>query len=281
MSSNPAQPPPPSAAREPRRSERHDELRRESRSNPTRVDFLETVVSVYELLEPWERRAAAIRIGRGPKLSYRKAFCRIEHYFAAGPQRIFHGGVRVHAHGPNFAVRFFDRVVTAGDAGTGDPREAFLYLKREALLRHWNGRFLVAQLTEASKPGTMRTATSTAGCCSIPRRATESSSKWTLSNISRSLSENGRRLRCQTRATRHSPRVWRSPNVRVRPHAAQHRPGTVRVPGVLALKSTGDFGPGLARVLTGSRLPARAQVPHNQDRRPVRQFEQKCGHTYE
>ena len=153
MSSNPAQPPPPSAAREPRRSERHDELRRESRSNPTRVDFLETVVSVYELLEPWERRAAAIRIGRGPKLSYRKAFCRIEHYFAAGPQRIFHGGVRVHAHGPNFAVRFFDRVVTAGDAGTGDPREAFLYLKREALLRHWNGRFLVAQLTEASKPG--------------------------------------------------------------------------------------------------------------------------------
>jgi hypothetical protein len=27
-----------------------------------------------------------------------------------------------------------------------------LYLKRDELLKHWNGKFLLAQLTEASKP---------------------------------------------------------------------------------------------------------------------------------
>ena len=40
--------------------------RRQS-SNPTRANFLEAVVSVYELLEADERRDAVLRIGRGPK----------------------------------------------------------------------------------------------------------------------------------------------------------------------------------------------------------------------
>ncbi len=149
-----AEPPPPApAAREPSGSGRDDESCRRGRSNPTRADFLETVVSAYELLEPEERREAALRIGRGPELSYSKAFCRIEHYFAVRPARIFHGGVQVRFHGPNFAVRFFDRVVRAGEAGRDNSLEVSLYLKRDVLLRHWNGRFLLAQLTEASKGG--------------------------------------------------------------------------------------------------------------------------------
>jgi hypothetical protein len=122
-------------------------------SNPTRTDFLEAVVSAYELLEPDERREAKLRIGRGSRLPYSKAFCRIEHYFSAGRNRIFHGGVRVQAHGPNFAVRFFDHVVRAGEAGREGPLDVSLYVKRDALLKHWNGRFLLAQLAEASKPG--------------------------------------------------------------------------------------------------------------------------------
>jgi hypothetical protein len=120
--------------------------------NPTRTDFLEAVVSAYELLEPEERREAMLRIGQGSRLSYSQAFCRIQHYFSAAGIRIFHGGVHVQPHGPNFAVRFFDRVVTVGTAGKGNPLEVSLYLKRDVLLKHWNGRFLLAQLTEASKP---------------------------------------------------------------------------------------------------------------------------------
>lgn len=69
-------------------------------SNPTRTDFLETVVSAYELLDPEERREGMLRIGRGSRLPYSKAFCRIEHYFSAGGNRIFHGGVHVQPHGP-------------------------------------------------------------------------------------------------------------------------------------------------------------------------------------
>ena len=68
-------------------------------------------------------------------------------------KRIFHGGVRVQAHGPNFAVRFFDHVVRADGAGSGSPLAVSLYVKRDALLKHWNGRFLLAQLAAASKPG--------------------------------------------------------------------------------------------------------------------------------
>jgi hypothetical protein len=121
-------------------------------SNRTRVDFLETVTSAYELLEPEERREATIRIGRGPTLSYQKAFCRIEHYLGVPGCRIFHGGVRVQLHGPNFAVRFFDRIQPY-QAGSNVPRTVLLYLKQETLQAHWNGRFLAAQLTEAARPG--------------------------------------------------------------------------------------------------------------------------------
>ena len=83
---------------------------RQLASNRTRVDLLETVTSAYELLEPDERREATLRIGRGPTLSYHRAFCRIEHYLGVFDPRIFYGGVRVQLHGPNFSVRFFDRV---------------------------------------------------------------------------------------------------------------------------------------------------------------------------
>jgi hypothetical protein len=122
-------------------------------SNPTRTDFLEAVVNAYELLEPEERREAMLRIGRGARLPYSKAFCRIEHYCSARGSRIFHGGVRVQAHGPNFAVRFFDRAVKAGEAGVTGPLDVSLYVKRDALLTHWNGKFVLAQLMEANKPG--------------------------------------------------------------------------------------------------------------------------------
>jgi hypothetical protein len=154
MLSMPSEPRPRApAARDARDSGREDEPGRRGRSNLTRADLLETVVSAYELLAPEERREVALRIARGPKLPYSKAFCRIEHYFAAPPARIFHGGVQVRAHGPNFAVQFFDHVLRAGEPGRDHPLEVSLYLKRDALLRHWNGRFLLAQLTEASKRG--------------------------------------------------------------------------------------------------------------------------------
>jgi hypothetical protein len=121
-------------------------------SNRTRVDFLETVTSAYELLEPEERREATLRIGQGPTLSYQKAFCRIEHYLGVPACRIFHGGVQVQLHGPNFAVRFFDRVQPF-QARSNAPHTVSLYLKQEVLQAHWNGRFLTAQLTEAARPG--------------------------------------------------------------------------------------------------------------------------------
>src|SRR5262249_9725518 len=95
---------------------------------------------------------APLRIGRGPKLTYQKMFCRVENYFAASGLRIFHGGVSVRVHGPNFAVCFFDRVRSR--QGESDMALAVsLYLKGETLQRHWHGRFLAAQLTEAAKPG--------------------------------------------------------------------------------------------------------------------------------
>lgn len=122
-------------------------------SIPTSVDFLDAVVSVYELLGTDERREAVLRIGRGPKLPYSRAFCRVENYFQAKGERIFHGGVRVRLHGPNFAVRFFDRVAVPSKDGKGIPIEVSFYLKREMLLNHWNGKFVVAQMTEAAKPG--------------------------------------------------------------------------------------------------------------------------------
>ncbi len=132
----------------------HGDTRKQGRlSNPTRVDFLETVVSAYELLEPEERRQAMLRIGGSSRLPYSKAFCRVEHYFSAREDRIFHGGVRVRVHGPNFALRFFDRVPRANRTGKADIFDVSLYLKRETLVEHWNGRFLMAQLTEAAKPG--------------------------------------------------------------------------------------------------------------------------------
>ena len=122
-------------------------------SNPTRADFLDAVVSVYELLEPAERREAILRIGRGPGLPYSKSFCRLEHYFSARGYRIFHGGVRVQLHGPNFAVRFFDRVAAPNLNRPGKGLDVSLYLKRARLFEHWNGKFLIAQLSEATKPG--------------------------------------------------------------------------------------------------------------------------------
>jgi hypothetical protein len=127
-------------------------LSRRQSSNPTRADFLDAVVSVYELLEADERREAVLRIGRGPKLPYSRAFCRVEHYFSARGERIFHGGVRVGLHGPNFAVRFFDRVAAPNQRRAGEALVVSLYLKRETVLEHWNGKFLIAQLSEAAKP---------------------------------------------------------------------------------------------------------------------------------
>lgn len=143
----------PSSGQQASKVESDTKSHRRHSSIPTRVDFLDAVVSVYELLETDERREAVLRIGRGPKLPYSRAFCRVENYFHAKGERIFHGGVRVRLHGPNFSVRFFDRIVTPDE---GRARKAFdvsLYLKRETLLGHWNGRFLVAQLAEAAKWG--------------------------------------------------------------------------------------------------------------------------------
>ncbi|MCC6611635.1 MAG: hypothetical protein IT515_18435 [Burkholderiales bacterium] len=141
------------AGREPTAADPVSTRTRAGRSKLTRVDFLETVVSAYELLEADERREAKLRIGREASLPYNRAFCRVERYFLARGARIFHGGVRVQAHGPNFSVRFFDRVIVPAPMRPGEARELVLYLKREALLQHWNGRFLTLQLAEATKPG--------------------------------------------------------------------------------------------------------------------------------
>jgi hypothetical protein len=135
------------------KSDRGDTRNQTRVPNLTRVDFLETVVTAYELLEPEERREATLRIGRGVRLPYSHAFCRIEHYFAARGPRIFHGGVRVRPYGPGFAMRFFDRVVRADDMGGPAIFDVSLYLRRGVLAKHWNGPFLLAQLTEAAKPG--------------------------------------------------------------------------------------------------------------------------------
>jgi len=128
-------------------------LHRRQSSIPTSVDFLDAVVSVYELLAADERREAVLRIGRGPKLPYSRAFCRVQNYFSAKGERIFHGGVRVRLHGPNFAVRFFDRVGVPSEDPAGNALDVSLYLKREMLLDHWSGKFLISQLSEAAKPG--------------------------------------------------------------------------------------------------------------------------------
>ena len=120
-------------------------------SNRTRVDFLEIVTSAYELLEPEERCEATLRIGLGPTFSYHNAFCRIEHYLGVVGPRIFHGGVRVQLHGPDFAIRFFDRVQPF-QGGSKIPLAVSLYLKHEVLKAYWNGRFLAAQLEETPKP---------------------------------------------------------------------------------------------------------------------------------
>lgn len=88
-------------------------------SNVTRTDFLGAVVTVYELLHPDERREALLRFARGRQLPYSKAFCKVERYFRVSGPRIFHGGVQIRLHGPNFVVRFFDRLEVAGGAPQG------------------------------------------------------------------------------------------------------------------------------------------------------------------
>jgi len=128
-------------------------VRRKGSDNYTRTSSLEALVTVYELLEPSERRAVKLRVGAAKRLPYSKAFCRVEHYFSARGDRIFHGGVRVRNHGPNFTVRFFDQVRRADAVGNNEALEVTFYLKRAVLLEHWNGKFLVAQLTEAALAG--------------------------------------------------------------------------------------------------------------------------------
>jgi hypothetical protein len=117
------------------------------------VTLLEAITSTYELLDAVQRAELPLRIGRGAKLSYQRAFCRIEHYFAVPGRRIFHGGVSVRIHGPNFAIRFFDRVIRRDSGGAQSPALVSLYLKRELLQKHWNGQFLAAQLSAAAEPG--------------------------------------------------------------------------------------------------------------------------------
>jgi len=50
-------------------------------------------------------------------------------------------------------VRFFDRVAAPNQRRAGETLDVSLYLKRETVLEHWNGKFLIAQLSEAAKPG--------------------------------------------------------------------------------------------------------------------------------
>jgi hypothetical protein len=49
-------------------------------------------------------------------------------------------------------VRFFDRVAVPSQPRRGKALDVSLYLKRETVLEHWNGKFLIAQLSEAAKP---------------------------------------------------------------------------------------------------------------------------------
>ena len=51
----------------------------------------------------------------------------------------FHGGVRVRLHGPNFAVRFFDRVAALKQRGAGEALDVSLSLKRETVLTSKGG----------------------------------------------------------------------------------------------------------------------------------------------
>ena len=60
-------------------------------------------------------------------------------------------------------VRFFDRVLRVDAGGKYEALDVVLYLKREVLVEHWNGKFLVAQLTEAASQDTTRTVISSAG----------------------------------------------------------------------------------------------------------------------
>lgn len=82
-----------------------------------RPAFLQTVVSEYEFLDPEERNEARLRIGWGPRLPDSKAFRRIQQYFATRGARIYHGGVAVWLHGPNFSLRFFDPVARSKQGG--------------------------------------------------------------------------------------------------------------------------------------------------------------------
>ena len=50
-------------------------------------------------------------------------------------------------------VRFFDRVLRVDAGGKYEALDVVLYLKREVLVEHWNGKFLVAQLSEAALAG--------------------------------------------------------------------------------------------------------------------------------
>ena len=50
-------------------------------------------------------------------------------------------------------MRFFDRAARPGEDGSKENAEVSLYLKRQLLEEHWNGKFLTAQLCEAAKPG--------------------------------------------------------------------------------------------------------------------------------
>jgi len=68
-------------------------VRRKGSDNYTRTSSLEALVTVYELLEPSERRTVKLRVGTAKRLPYSKAFCRVGHYFSVHGDRIFHGGV--------------------------------------------------------------------------------------------------------------------------------------------------------------------------------------------
>ena len=119
----------------------------------TRSALLEPIVRAYELLEPNERREARLLIAGTSRMRYSTAFCHVEHYERVRGPRIFYGGVWVQLHGPNFAIRFFDQVRAPSPSAEKAGRQLTLYLKRDALFAHWNGRFLIEQLAVAAQPG--------------------------------------------------------------------------------------------------------------------------------
>lgn len=121
-----------------RKKDRIEAIKKHVRENLNQTSFLENVVDSFLTLEMEEKRSTGLKIGRSRWRSYRECFRPIKFYGRGRDEEfIYYGGVRAKRFGPNFSLKFFDKVEF-----NGMERWVSLYIKKEKLARYRHRSYL-------------------------------------------------------------------------------------------------------------------------------------------